>query len=207
MSKSTKLIIFDFDGTLGDTRRNIVVTMQDVMQEMGLAVQDESTCAATIGMPLRGCYAAMFPNLTAAELDRCAELHRIHFAENLKRITPKPFRELGVALAIASSRTSESLRELTASMGMARYFQCIIGAGEVSKAKPNAEPVLKVLAETGFKAEDTLVVGDMDVDILMGRNARTKTCGVTWGNGTKAQLEEAGADCIIDSMEELLEII
>ncbi len=92
-------------------------------------------------------------------------------------------------------------------MGMARYFQCIIGAGEVAKAKPNAEPVLKVLAETGFKAEDTLVVGDMDVDILMGRNARTKTCGVTWGNGTKAQLEEAGADCIIDSMEELLEII
>lgn len=217
MSMSTKLIIFDFDGTLGNTRRNIVVTMQDVMQEMGLAVQDESTCAATIGMPLRGCYAAMFPNLTAAELDRCAELHRIHFAENLKRITPKPFpqvietihtlRELGVALAIASSRTSESLRELTASMGMARYFQCIIGAGEVAKAKPNAEPVLKVLAETGFKAEDTLVVGDMDVDILMGRNARTKTCGVTWGNGTKAQLEEAGADCIIDSMEELLEII
>lgn len=41
---SIKLIIFDFDGTLGDTRRNIVVTMQDVMKELGLPLQDEDVC-------------------------------------------------------------------------------------------------------------------------------------------------------------------
>ena len=53
---SIKLIIFDFDGTLGDTRRNIVVTVQDVMKELNLPLQDEHVCASTIGLPLKGCY-------------------------------------------------------------------------------------------------------------------------------------------------------
>ena len=57
-----------------------------------------------------------------------------------------------------------------------------------------------------FVASETLVVGDMAVDILMGANAGTKTCGVTWGNGTRKELNEAGADFIIDEIEELIEI-
>lgn len=57
-----------------------------------------------------------------------------------------------------------------------------------------------------YEAAETLVVGDMAVDILMGANAGTKTCGVTYGNGTKRELEEAGADYIIDSTTQLIEI-
>lgn len=57
-----------------------------------------------------------------------------------------------------------------------------------------------------YEAAETLVVGDMAVDILMGANAGTKTCGVTYGNGTKRELEEAGADYIIDSIAQLIEI-
>lgn len=187
---SIKLIIFDFDGTLGDTRRNIVVTMQDVMKELGLPLQDEDVCASTIGLPLKGCYAKMFPQLNADELERCAEVQRSQ----------------EISLAIASSRTSESLRDLLNRMEMLSYFSCIIGAQDIIHAKPNAEPVLKILDILGFRADETLVVGDMDVDILMGANARTKTCGVTWGNSTREELKEAGADFIIDRMEDLIEI-
>ena len=225
MTAST--IIFDFDGTLGDTRRNIVVTMQDVMRELNLPLQDEHVCASTIGLPLKGCYAQMFPQLNADELDRCAEVHRRCFTENLKKITPMPFpqvketlevlRNHGICLAIASSRTSESLRDLLGRMGIDSLFSCIIGAQDIVHAKPDAEPVLKILDILGFMADETLVVGDMDVDILMGANAGTKTCGVTWGNGTREalgsaalhrkELNEAGADFIIDRMEELIDIL
>ena len=76
----------------------------------------------------------------------------------------------------------------------------------MKEAKPKPEPVLKTLAAMQFAASETLVVGDMAVDVLMGANARTKTCGVTWGNGTREDLKEAGADFIIDRMEELIEI-
>ena len=66
---------------------------------------------------------------------------------------------------------------------------------------------MKTLADMHFNAGETLVVGDMAVDILMGANAGAKTCGVTWGNGTKNELENAGATFIIDRMEEILEIV
>ena len=140
-------------------------------------------------------------------------------------ITPMPFpqvketlevlRNRGISLAIASSRTSESLRDLLDRMGMESLFSCVIGAQDIVHAKPDAEPVLKILEILGFMADETLVVGDMAVDILMGANAGTKTCGVTWGNGTREalssaalhrkELKEAGADFIIDRMEELIE--
>ena len=92
-------------------------------------------------------------------------------------------------------------------MGIANYISFILGADDVKEAKPKPEPVLKTLAEMSFDAAETLVVGDMAVDIQMGANAGAKTCGVTYGNGTKRELEEAGADYIINSINELIGII
>ena len=77
----------------------------------------------------------------------------------------------------------------------------------MKEAKPKPEPVLKTLAAMHYEACETLVVGDMAVDILMGANAGAKTCGVTWGNGSREELKEAGADYIIDRMEDLLGVI
>ena len=92
-------------------------------------------------------------------------------------------------------------------MGIADHISYILGADDVKEAKPKPEPVLKTLANMHFDAGETLVVGDMAVDILMGANAGAKTCGVTWGNGTKEELENVGATYIIDRMEDLIEIV
>ena len=73
--------------------------------------------------------------------------------------------------------------------------------------KPNAELVKKTLNELSYNAQDTLVVGDMPFDILMGKNAGVYTCGVTYGVSGKNRLLEAGADWVIDDISELLEIV
>ena len=215
MSKG--LIIFDFDGTLGDTRRNIVTTMQMTINELQLPYRSEDECASTIGLPLAGCFKTMFPDLQESFLPRCAETYRRIFNENLLTIKPEAFpgvvatlsalKERGYTLTIASSRSRNSLKELTHDMGIADYISYILGADDVKEAKPKPEPVLKTLADMHFNAGETLVVGDMAVDILMGTNAGAKTCGVTWGNGSREELENAGATFIIDRMEEILEIV
>jgi len=212
-----KLIIFDFDGTLGDTRRTIVTTMQMTIKELQLPSRTEAECASTIGLPLAGCFIALFPALHGELIAQCAETYRRLFNENLQSVKPQAFpgvvetlealKHGGFTLTIASSRSHNSLTELTHDMAIADYISFLIGADDVDEAKPQPEPVLKTLAAMHFKASETLVVGDMAVDILMGANAGAKTCGVTWGNGTRQELEAAGADHIIDSMEELLGII
>ena len=235
---SIKLIIFDFDGTLGDTRRNIVTTMQMTIAELRLPGRGENECASTIGLPLGGCFQALFPDLQADMVKCCVDTYRRIFDENLKNIKPEAFpkvvetlsglKRLGYTLTIASSRSNASLVELVKDMGIADCFSLLIGANDVKNAKPNAEPVLKTIDiinqmcsnnlfaegqvlnqedKNHFEAGQALVVGDMAVDILMGANAGAKTCGVTWGNGTKEELLQAGADYLIDNMDELLEII
>ena len=211
-----KLIIFDFDGTLGDTRRNIVTTMQMTIAELGLSGRTDDECASKIGLPLDGCFEALYPDEAKETIQLCAETYRRIFQENLLTMKPQVFpkvketlsmlKEQGYTLTIASSRWHKSLSELTHDLDIAEFISYLVGADDVEKAKPNPEPVIKTLAAMGAEASETLVVGDMAVDILMGANAGAKTCGVTYGNGTRKELEDAGADYIINSIDELIEI-
>jgi phosphoglycolate phosphatase-like HAD superfamily hydrolase len=89
-------------------------------------------------------------------------------------------------------------------MGIAPYISYVLGADNVDKAKPDPEPVLKTLREMGYTAADTLVVGDMPVDILMGSRAGALTCAVTYGNATRSSLAAAGATYLIDDFADLL---
>lgn len=213
---STRLIIFDFDGTLGDTRRNIVTTMQMTISEMGLPDRSDQECASTIGLPLASCFGVLYPDLQADRIQLCADTYRRIFDENLHTIKPQLFpkvaetlkalKEQGLMLTIASSRSHASLARLTRDLGISNCISLLIGADDVVRAKPEPEPVLKTLFAMQFTKDEALVVGDMAVDILMGANAGTRTCGVTWGNGTREELEEAGADSIIDGIEELLDL-
>lgn len=210
-----KLIIFDFDGTLGDTRRNIVTTMQMTIAELGLSGRTDDECASKIGLPLDGCFEALYPDEAKETIQLCAETYRRIFQENLLTMKPQVFpkvketlsmlKEQGYTLTIASSRWHKSLSELTHDLDIAEFISYLVGADDVEKAKPNPEPVIKTLAAMGADASQTLVVGDMNVDILMGLNAGAMTCGVTYGNGTRKELEDAGADYIINSIDELIE--
>ena len=131
VSRLNRLIIFDFDGTLGDTRRTIVTTMQMTIAEQRLPMRTEEECAATIGLPLAGCFEKLFPMLSADDIQHCAECYRRIFSENVQAIKPQVFpgvvetleelRKRGFTLAIASSRSHKSLEELTHDLHIADY--------------------------------------------------------------------------------------
>lgn len=212
-----QLIIFDFDGTLGDTRQTIVSTMQMTIAEQGLPGRTDEDCASKIGLPLDGCFASLYPTAERDIIQKCTDTYRRIFKENVQHIKPQTFpqvvetlsvlKEKGYALTIASSRWHRSLAELTTDLGIHDHFACLVGADDVTYAKPHPEPVVKTLTAMGVDASQALVVGDMNVDILMGKNAGAKTCGVTYGNGTREELQQAGADYVINHFEELLEIL
>lgn len=213
----TKLIIFDFDGTLGDTRCNIVLTLQRTMRQLHLPIAGEQTCAATIGLTLKDSFKQLVPHLADNQADECVETYRRIFDENKKSLVPELFphvadtlRQLhkrGIRLAVASSRSSASLREFLREMCIDGYFCHVVGVEDVTHPKPAPDPVLLTLKALNASTGHTLVVGDMPVDILMGKAANVRTCAVTYGNAQRSQLEETGADFIIDDMAELNEIV
>ena len=212
-----RLVILDFDGTLGDTRANIVLTMGQTLARKGYPVASEEEIASTIGLPLEEGFRHLIPGIQEDEVISCALTYRDIFEANRKLLVPKLFPGVaetlaslaseGYVLTVASSRSSRSLKGFLSDMDIDGYISYVLGADNVSKAKPDPEPVQKTLSDLGFAPEDTIVVGDMPVDIIMGRGAGAKTCGVTYGNSCREDLAAAGADMIIDSFPELVGVL
>lgn len=211
-----KLYIFDFDGTLGDSRGLIVHTMMDTFDELGIPKPSREACVATIGLTLTECF-TVSANLDNATGEKCADVYRKIFRRNNVPGAVKPFDGVietldklhseGKVLAVASSRRHESLDGLLTDFGITNLFSAIIGADDVKNAKPNPEPVNKILSELSFSSNDAVVIGDAPYDILMGKNARTTTVGVTYGNGSRKELEEAEPNFLIDHFADLLTIL
>ena len=86
-----KLIVFDFDGTLGDTRANIVLTMRETIRTLGLPERSEAEIAATIGVPLEEGFAQMYPGITEEEMIQGAKCYREVFEKSRKVLVPELF--------------------------------------------------------------------------------------------------------------------
>ncbi len=211
----TDLYIFDFDGTIGDSRSLIVKTMMDTFEHMGIVKPSVEECIKTIGLPLTDCF-AVSAKLDKKKSEDCAAVYREIFRLNNKKGAVRPFegvietlRQLhnqGKTMAVASSRQHESLDILVEDFGIANLFSMIVGGDDVSKAKPDAEPVNLILSKLGFSPRQAIVVGDAPVDVLMGRNAGARTCAVTYGNGGIDELRDSKPDYLVDKFSQILEI-
>lgn len=210
-----RLLILDFDGTIGDTNKIIITTMQSVISELNLPEVSDADCQKTIGLPLAKCFQAVLPQLSDSEAEDCAARYRLIFDELKRTIHVSPFphvldtlkalHDRGQLLAIASSRAHESLDKFVTDMKLDNYVQMVIGADDVVYAKPDPEPVEMILKALNVAPAEALVVGDAPYDILMGRRAGCATCGVSYGNAPAEELLQAGADYIIDDFAQLLE--
>ncbi len=212
-----KVIIFDFDGTLCDTRHNIIVAFRATMERLGLELRDEATCGATIGLTLRDGFRSMYPELSNAAIDYCVDTYRQIFAERREELMPELFPHVadtleelhrrGYRFTVASSRLTDSLMLFMRHHGIDTYFEYVVGSDSVENHKPHPEPVLKTLAALNIEPTDAFVVGDMPVDIAMAHGAGVEACGVTYGNATREELEASGAEIVIDRFDKLLDIL
>ena len=217
MEREIKLVIFDFDGTLADTKENIILTFQMTMKELGVEIKSRQECAATIGLTLEDAFKVLYPGMAAEKYIMLRDTYRRIFKENRKILVPGLFPEVmetleelqrrGYLMSIASSRLSPSLQSFLEDMKIAHLFEYAIGGDNVEHPKPAPDAVLQILRHYNLSAEEAFVVGDMPFDINMATNAGVKSCGVTWGNADAAQLKESGANYIIDKMSQLLEIL
>jgi HAD superfamily hydrolase (TIGR01662 family) len=211
---SVRMVILDFDGTLADTAAVIIKTMQATISELELPFRTDEQCAAMIGLRLVEIPSVLFPECSI-EGDIYARTYRRLFhefnTEDAVRIYPnvvdtlKTLMSKGIILTIASSRSHASLSEYVENLGLSSLISYILGADDVDKGKPDPEPVNRTLKRFGISPEETIVVGDTSFDIQMGKNAGTRTCGVTYGNGSRESLSDA--DRIIDDFGKLLNIL
>ncbi|HWF45188.1 MAG TPA: HAD-IA family hydrolase [Candidatus Kapabacteria bacterium] len=210
-SNNFEAILFDIDGTLLDTFDFIYGAFEHAFEVHDIPPLPREQISAWMGGPLEEVYTAMVPGCDAPAL---AETHRVFQSENVHLATLFPATvevleylwkrrfKLGV-ITTRSLRTSVRTLEMT---GIARYFEVIVSAEDVSNHKPHPEPLLKALDKLGVKPERAVMVGDTYADIMAGKNAGTKTVAALYGFGGRS-LIETNPDYAIEDIRDLLNVV
>lgn len=211
-----KLAIFDFDGTLGDTTGIILTTMAATFRAMGRQPLSEAQYRSVIGLPLEKCFSSLIPLDEAGEAEYAAAYRKMFDELDKKGAvtlypgvldTMRKLKDDGMKLAIASSRHRHTLDRYIAELGLAPLIEMTVGADDVTKAKPDPQPVNIILDALGVPAAEAAMVGDAPFDILMGKAAGCRTIAVTYGNGTAEDLRAAGADFLADSFTDIVQML
>jgi len=206
--------IFDFDGTLADTRQGIIATFRQTIERMHLKPKSDEEIADTIGLPLKDAFIKL-TGMSEDKADEAVDNYReIFFATAIPLMKLFPgveetlhsLKERGITMAIASSRGEGSLLLISHNLGIDKYItpNRIYGVERVTNHKPAPDMVNLILKELGESPDATTVIGDTTYDIEMGNNARCRTCGITWGNHSAEKLATAGPSFIINDLRELI---
>ena len=207
-------IVFDFDGTLGNSLRGILETAHEVLRRMHWPTVDDQALIATIGLPLRENF-TRGAGMNDEDADRATQMYREIFdtvgAPAIElfpgvRETLAELSRRGIPMAIASSRGQRSLEMLVRKLEIDSFIppERCFGLEKAARPKPAPDLMYVILGSLGVRPEETLVVGDTVFDIEMGRNAGCHTCAVSYGTQSADILAGACPDYIIDDLRKLL---
>ncbi len=207
----TEAVLFDLDGTLVDSLPLIFRTYRQVFDEMGIP-WNENSLEKMIGLPLKdiGRY------FTGKEESRFEELYQFYYHHDLDRYTrlyPGTMAILSnlekrkIKLGIVTSKGKPGTTRTAAFTGLDRFMDVIITAHDVSRHKPDPEPLLHAVQLLGAHVSRTIYIGDSSFDILTGRNAGARTLGVTWGLASREELESLKPDGVLERWDGLMRYI
>lgn len=213
----TRLAIFDLDGTLVDSIGDLALACNTALALRGLPQHSYEAYCGFVGNGIMRLVERALPeplrspeNVALVRADFVA-----YYTDHLDvRTEPYPgipelLAELvrrGVKLAVASNKFQAGTEKVIRSFFPDIRFEAVLGQREGVPLKPDPAVAEEILTLTGIPREQALFVGDSAIDILTAQAAGIRSAGVTWGFRQRTELEEAGADRIVDRADELLDL-
>lgn len=208
-------IIFDFDGTLADSKWDIASAQRLVLERLGVTSYAEEDLFPYVGKPLETTFGLLLPRALHARIPEAARLYSEYYqprALATTKLFPGVREALGVLhsmgkrMAVASIKRSVNIKRATDHFGISSYFVQLQGSEDMPR-KPDPFIINKILTEQLWTCQDTLMVGDTDNDMLVGKNAGIATCAVTYGSLSEAELRQCAPDFVISDFAALLPIV
>lgn len=211
-----KAAVFDFDGTLVDTREPILLGLKRAFATAGRTPPPDPEILRHVGFGLHEVLVKLVGPMAPEEIERLAADYRARFDEvapGRTRVFEGMFETLGrlradgVRLGIATNRTRESLEPMLVEHGLTEVFDVWLTAGCVPFPKPHPLMLVQALEALGTDERSALMVGDTTVDIRMGRAAGVDTCAVTYGAHTEEELRSEGPTHVVHRAADLPEVV
>jgi len=207
-------ILFDLDGTLVDSRKDIVKAVNFTLGRLGLPEKPAELIVSYIGLGIRDLLRKSLGKEKGSLAEPALKIFAEYFSKHCvdeSRLYPHVkeildyFRDK--RKVVVTNRGRESAEITLKKLGIGDYFQEIFGGDDENCVKPSSCPLDRVAFQLGFDKNKTIMVGDMDIDILAGKNFGVLTCWVAYGLGKKEDVEKIGPDYIIDDIIELKDVI
>ena len=204
-----KTILFDLDGTITDSGEGIINCVIYALERFGLPIPPRENLRYFVGPPLHDSFVQQ--GVPADRAEEAVDVYRERYVPiGMFENTPYPgIRELleglkaeGYTLFVASSKPEWMCVEILKHFDLAKYFDQICGA-TMDTSRTNKEAVIEYLIRENGKADNMIMVGDTKFDVLGAKAHGIPCIGVSWGYGTVADMEAAGAAAIAYTMEAL----
>lgn len=208
-------VIFDLDGTLLDTLADIANSVNYALEKNNLPTHSVEKTKTFIGAGIEHLINAALPENSSNEvLNAVLQDYTVHYALH-KNDNTKPFdgvfelldalHNKGITCAILSNKPDKATKALASEL-FSKTISYAKGQTNDMPVKPCADGVFHILEILEKKSSECIFVGDSDIDIQTGKNAKMYTVGVSWGFRSVKELEANGADKIAYSTDDILEI-
>jgi len=225
-----RLLVFDLDGTLIDSRLDLIHSVNATLRHIGRPELDGDVIASYVGdgapvLVRRVLGDADMANeaMLREALEYFLGYYRLHkldhttVYEGIPEVlaalaagscrADTPVRQcLQRLMAVLSNKPVNPSRDIVRALGLGDFFVRVYGGNSFTTKKPDPLGVQTLLQETGVAADEALIIGDSSVDVLTGRNAGLWTCGVMYGFAPHS-LEDVPPDVLIESPRELGELL
>lgn len=210
-----RFVIFDVDGTLIDSKRDIADAQLWVLKQLGVEGHTREDIYPHIGRPLTETFKDLLPPALHARISEAKRMYIAHYRPRaLDTTTLFPgveetlatLHERKIGMAVATTKSGVTANRVLQHFGIRHYFKQIQGTDD-TPAKPDPYVVNRILKEQSWKSEETVMVGDSEVDILCAHNAGIAAWAVTYGSINRERAIELGAEEVIENLREVPALI
>ena len=210
------LLIFDLDGTLADSKLDLVHSVNAARGLMGLPPISDQLVSSYVGngapiLMRRALGAEASEADVARGLEFFLTYYRAHMLDNT-RLYPgvkealDRLQDAGVKMAVLTNKPVRFSISIVEGLGLKQHFFQIYGGNSFEQKKPDPIGIETLLGESGLARERTIMVGDSGVDVQTARNAKVQACGVSWGLQPES-FAEYPPDFVVDDMGELVDYV
>ncbi len=209
-------VIFDLDGTLLDTLDDLHASVNAALEKYGLPLRTKEEVRGFVGNGIRKLIERAALGADGQTIDGVFAAFKEHYAVHCEDKT-EPYAGImgllmalqlhGIQTAVVSNKADFAVKQLAESYFF-ELLESAVGENEEMgiRKKPAPDSLLAVMKDLGATKEETVYVGDSEVDIQTAKNAGVACISVTWGFKDREFLIENGATCLIDDPMEILEI-
>jgi len=210
MKREIELIMFDLDGTLADTGRDLADAVNYIRSYLKLEPLDDRLVHSHVGRGVEHLLRSSLPAHLEMRFNEVMDLFLERYESHILDTTalyPHVMETLEYFKDKRKAVVSNKLHRLTVSvlrgLGIENCFDAILGGDSVAQKKPDPAPLRQMLSSFGIRPAMAVMVGDGDADVEAGKRAGVCTCGVTYGLGKKEELIEAKPDFLVDDLSQL----